>query len=308
MAAKLNVGLRLPAVHGVKMSDLRAFVLAAEELGFHSIWVGDHVYHHVDVLQPLELLTWVAALTNRVRLGTAVMLTAYLNPVLLAKAAASLDYMSGGRLQLGISIGGTPAEYKSIGVPVNQRVGRLLENVAIMRALWSGDDISYEGRYNQIEGGNIKPKPVQKPGVPLYFGANTDAMLRRAARHADGWVGSAGPSAAKYLEGVTLIRHAASEMGRDPDSVALAKLQGVSVHQNRAQAKVLAERQWQSYYSPRFDVDASTIYGTPDEVATKLSEFANAEAPEITLALEPPTLDLDLLALLFETTQVFSRK
>ncbi|HLF79454.1 MAG TPA: LLM class flavin-dependent oxidoreductase [Dehalococcoidia bacterium] len=307
MAAKLNVGLRLPAVHGVKMDDLRAFVLAAEKLGFHSIWVGDHVYHHVDVLQPLERLTWVAALTYRVRLGTAVMLTAYLNPVLLAKAAASLDYMSGGRLQLGISIGGTPPEYKSIGVPANQRVGRLLENVAIMRALWSGDDISYYGRYNQIEAANIKPKPVQKPGVPLYFGANTEAMLRRAARHADGWVGSAGPTT-KFLEGVTYIRQTASDLGRDPNTLALAKLQGVSVHPDRAQAKALAERQWQSYYGPRFSVDAATIYGTPDEVATKLSEFGNADAPEITLALEPPTLNLDLLALLFETTQAFSNK
>jgi alkanesulfonate monooxygenase SsuD/methylene tetrahydromethanopterin reductase-like flavin-dependent oxidoreductase (luciferase family) len=97
-------------------------------------------------------------------------------------------------------------------------------------------------------------------------------------------------------------------MGRDPDTVALAKLQGVSVHQDRAKATALAELQWQSYYSPRFDVDASTIYGTPDEVATKLSEFGNTDAPEITLALEPPTLDLDRLALLFETTQAFSNQ
>jgi len=91
------------------MEQLRAFVVRAEELGVDSIWVGDHVYHHVDVLQPLHMLTWVAALTKRVRLGTAVMLTAYMNPVLLAKAIASVDYMSGGRLQLGISIGGTEA-------------------------------------------------------------------------------------------------------------------------------------------------------------------------------------------------------
>jgi probable F420-dependent oxidoreductase len=303
MAAKLNIGLRLPSIHNVDMAEVRAFMLRAEELGFHSIWVGDHVYHHVDVLQPLHLLTWVAALTQRVRLGTAVMLTSYLNPVLLAKAAASLDYMSNGRLQLGISIGGTPAEYTSIGVPVEQRVGRLLENVAIMRALWAGDDVAYEGRYNHIEGGNIRPKPVQKPGVPLYFGANSDAMIRRAARHADGWVGSANPDIAKFIEGVALLRQTASEAGRDPDTLGIAKLHGVSVHHDRAQARALAERQWQSYYSPRFNVATSTIYGTPDEVAGRLSEFKKADAPEITLALEPPTLDLELLELLWETTK-----
>src|SRR4051812_46969139 len=214
------------------MEDLRAFVVRAEELGFDSIWVGDHVYHHVDVLQPLHMLTWVAALTRHVRLGTAVMLTAYMNPVLLAKAIASVDYMSGGRLQLGISIGGTEAEYASIGVPINQRVGRLLENVAIMRALWFGENVTYSGKYNNVIDANINPKPVQTPGVPLYFGANGEAMLRRAARHADGYVGSSGSGIGTFNQNVAYVRSAARELGRDPDTLYIGKLQGVSVHQD----------------------------------------------------------------------------
>jgi probable F420-dependent oxidoreductase len=290
----------LPSIHDVNMEDLRAFVVRAEELGFDSIWVGDHVYHHVDVLQPLHLLSWVAALTRRVRLGTAVMLTAYQNPVLLAKAAASLDYMSGGRLQLGISIGGTDAEYAGIGVPANQRVGRLLENVAIMRALWAGDDVSFDGRYNQVTGGNIRPKPVQQPGVPLYFGANGEAMLRRAGRIADGYVGSAS-AMAPFLSNVTIVREAARATGRDPDALYFGKLQGVSVHRDAAQARALAERQWQSYYSPRYDVDRATLHGTPDTVAAGLAAFKDTDAPAVTAILEPPTLDLDLLALLWQT-------
>ena len=302
LATKLNIGLRLPSVHQAPMADLRAFVLRAEALGFDSIWVGDHVFHHVDVLQPLHLLTWVAALTERVRLGTAVMLTAYRNPVLLAKAAASIDYMSGGRLMLGISIGGTPAEYASIGVPINQRVGRLLENVAIMRALWSGDDVAYDGRYNHVEGANIKPKPVQQPGVPLYFGANSEAMLRRAARHADGWVGSGGGTAAEFLTRTAFIRQAAREIGRDPASLFIGKLHGVSLAGDRATAKTMAEKQWKSYYGARWDADAGTIYGTRDEVAEKLAEFASGDAPEVTLALEPSDLSLSQLELLHEAT------
>src|SRR5439155_7664709 len=145
--------------------DLRSFVLEAEFLGFDSIWVGDHVFYRADVLQPLQLLSWVAALTSRVRLGTAVMLTAYLNPVLLAKAAASLDYLCGGRLTLGLSIGGTDAEYASIGVPMQERVGRLVESVKVMRRLWSEDDVSFPGKYQQGVGGTINTKPVQRPGV-----------------------------------------------------------------------------------------------------------------------------------------------
>jgi probable F420-dependent oxidoreductase len=299
--AKVNVALRLPSVHNVDMEELRAFIVRAEELGFESIWVGDHVYHHVDVLQPLHMVSWIAALTRRVRLGTAVMLTSYLNPVLLAKALASIDYLSGGRLQVGISIGGTEAEYASIGVPINQRVGRLLENVAIMRALWAGDDVSYEGRYNQVTGGNIHPKPVQQHGVPLFFGANGEPMLRRAARHADGYVGSSGSGIGTFNQNVAYLRNEAREIGRDPDTLYVGKLQGVSVHTDAARARELAATQWQSYYSLRFDVDRATVHGTPEVVAERLREFTACEAPAVTAILEPPTLDRDLLALLYQT-------
>src|SRR5207247_7079036 len=136
------------------------------------------------------LLCWVAAPPSRVRLGTAVMLTAYLNPVLLAKAAASLDYLCGGRLTLGLSIGGTDAEYASIGVPMQERVGRLVEGVKVMRRLWSEDDVSFPGKYQQVVGGTINPKPVQRPGVPLYFRATSDPMRARLAGIADAWIAS----------------------------------------------------------------------------------------------------------------------
>ena len=163
MAAKLNVGLRVPAVHPTNVEALRPFVQRAEALGFHSIWVGDHVFYHADVPQPLNLLTWIAALTTRVRLGTAVMLGAYLDPVTLARQAATLDCLSGGRLTLGISIGGTEAEYRSLGVPMNQRVGRLTESADLMRRLWSEDDVSFEGRYFQVEHANLRPTPTPTP-------------------------------------------------------------------------------------------------------------------------------------------------
>jgi probable F420-dependent oxidoreductase len=280
---------------------LRRFVRRAEDLGFDSIWAGDHVFHHVDVLQPLHLLTWVAAQTTRVRLGQAVMLSAYLNPVLLAREAATLDYLSGGRLLLGMSIGGTPAEYASIGVPMNQRVGRLMENVEIMRRLWREDGVEYAGRYHTIEKGSINPKPLQTGGVPIYLGALSDAMLKRVARVADGWIGSAGPIE-RYLAGVQTVRRFAEERGRDPDSIGYAKLQSISVAADKATAKSRAETQWQSYYGPNFNVDASTIYGTPDECAAKLDELTAAQCSRVTLALEPPSLDIDYLEMLAAIT------
>jgi len=302
LATKLNVGLRVPSLHPVDTGRLKAFVQEADALGFHSIWVGDHVFHHVDVLQPLELLSWIAGLTEHVRLGTAVMLTAYLNPVLLAKAAASLDQLSGGRLTLGVSLGGTPAEYASIGVPMEQRLGRLLESVAVMRKLWQEEDVAYAGRYYQVEGGNIRPKPVQPGGVPLCFGATSEAMMRRIARVADGWVANGASPIEDFVAGIKLIRDEATARGRDPDSLIFAKLHGVSLHADKATARAMAERQWQSYYSPRFNVDATTIYGTPAECREKLQAFAAADAPEVTLILEPSNLELDQLRLLREAT------
>jgi probable F420-dependent oxidoreductase len=297
---RLNFGIRIPAVHPTDLVALRAFVRHVEELGFHSIWVGDHVFYPTDVLEPLELLTWVAALTGRVRLGTAVMLGAYRQPVLLAKAAATLDYLSDGRLSLGLSIGGTAAEYASLGVAMRQRVGRLLEGAALMRELWRDDDVSFAGRYVSVQHASIHPKPAQAHGVPLYFGATGEAMRQRAAQHADGWIGSAGSSIERYLTDVQSTVRMLTDLNREAGGFAFAKLQGVSVHSDPAEARAVAERQWRSYYGPRFDVDTATVYGTPADCAAHLGRLRAADVPELTVIMEPPTLGLVQLDLLWE--------
>jgi probable F420-dependent oxidoreductase len=266
--------------------------LEAEKLGFHSIWVGDHVFYHLDVVQPLTMLTWVAAMTSRVHLGTSVMLSSYLNPVLVAKQAATLDKLSGGRLTLGISTGGTEAEYKSIGVPYNQRTGRLLEMARIMRKLWAEEDnVNYEGRYYTIENGNIRPKPEQRPGVPIYFGAASEAMMRRIARMADGWCAASGPNIEQFCDRIAVIRGFATEIGRNPDELGFVKQHNVSIDPDPEVAKQRAQTHFERYYGPRFNI-ASTTTGTFEQVKAELEGFRNTEAPEITLALETPYLDL----------------
>ena len=307
MANTVNIGLRIPSVHPADVEAVRRFILEAENLGFHSVWVGDHVYYRVDVVDPLVLLTWAAAQTSRVRLGTAVMLTAYRNPVTLAKTASSLDYLSGGRLTLGISIGGTEAEYKSLGVAMDKRVAHLRENVAIMRSLWAGEDVSYDGRYHQIEHGTMSPRPLQQSaqntGVPLWFGGGSEPMLRRLAEIADGWVGSGGTPAESFVSGVKRIREFAVEKGRNPDSLGYGKLINVSVDQSKQKAFDLAKDHWGEYYGPNFDVDKSAIFGEPEAVKAALREFGEADTPEVTLILEPSSLDLEQLELLAKTTE-----
>ena len=301
--AEVIYSLRIPSVHPANPANIERFVVRAEELGFHGIWAGDHVFYGVDVLQPLHLLTWVAAKTSRVRLGQAVMLSAYLNPVLLAKAASTIDVLSGGRLSLGMAIGGTEAEFKSIGVPMNQRVGRLLESIEIMRRLWREDGVEFMGRYNEIEGGRINPKPVQPGGIPIYMGAFGDVMLKRIARHADGWVGGS-QAIDSFLAGVTTLRGYASNSGRDPDTLAIAKLQNVSIGATREAAKLQGEAHWRAYYNPNYDLDNATIYGTPDECREQFKVFEAIDHPRIELAMEPAGLDIEQLeALASITTQ-----
>jgi probable F420-dependent oxidoreductase len=295
--ARLEYALRIPSVQPAGPAALRAFITRAEELGFSSIWAGDHVFSGVDVLQPLHLLTWVAALTTRVRLGTAVMLSSYLNPVLLAKAAATLDCLSGGRLILGMSIGGTPAEYSSIGVPIEQRVGRLIESIEIMRLLWREDGVNFEGRYHQIVGGTINPRPLRPGGIPIYLGGIREPMLRRVARVADGWIAPSS-NIDQFLAGVDTILAAAGQRGRDPASLAFAKLQNVSVAPTPAEARGQGEQHWQAYYGPNFNIDAATIYGTPDECKRKLAAFTAAACDQVTVIMEPAGLSLDQLEVL----------
>ncbi|MPZ50172.1 MAG: LLM class flavin-dependent oxidoreductase [Dehalococcoidia bacterium] len=303
MTAKLKFGLRVPSVHPMDVEAMRAWVLKAEALGFDSIWAGDHVFYRVDVPQPLHLLTWVAAQTSRVRLGTAIMLTSYLNPVHLAKSAATLDALSGGRLTLGVSIGGTEAEYHSIGVPMEQRLGRLLENVAIMKKLWAGDDVSYEGRYYQVKDASIKPKPAQPGGVPVYFGSQREPMLRRIGRTADGWVSSAGTSTDAFLDGVKDIRRFAKEKGREPDSLGFAKLHFASIGRDKAEAAGLAHKHFDAYYGRTYNVETGVAHGTVSEVREELSRFLETEAPAMTVVIEPPGLGLEQLDLLSEATK-----
>jgi probable F420-dependent oxidoreductase len=304
MPTKVNVGLRVPSVHPTNPEAIRRFVRTAEDLGFHSIWAGDHVFYHMDVAQPLQLLTWIAGQTSRVRLGTSVMLSSYLNPVLLAKAAATIDCLSGGRLTLGMSIGGTEAEYRSIGVPMEQRLGRFLENVRIMRLLWrAGDeDVTYEGRYHSLQAANIRPKPAQPGGVPIYFGANSEAMRRRAARLADGWCCSSGPTIDGFLSQASQILEVVGEAGRDTSRFGFVKQHNVSIDKDPDLARKRAEDHFHGYYGPRYNI-ASTTHGTFDAVAEQLAGFGASDLPEITLALEPATLDTDHLAQVWEATK-----
>ena len=226
----MKLGFSLLNNQGVE--DVQALVelaVRAEELGFDSVWVHDHVFNVGHVLErigdkpyyePLALLSYVAARTSRVRLGTSVLVLPYHNPIRLAKTAATLDVLSGGRLILGVGVGAIESEMAAMGTPFKQRGAFTDEAIAVMRELWTSDLPRFAGRYSRFTGMPFSPKPLQKP-IPIVIGGVSRAAIRRAARTGDGWqpLGFA-PDA--LAAGIATLREEARACGRDPATIPLA--------------------------------------------------------------------------------------
>jgi len=179
-----------------------------EDAGFHSLWVPEHVllfpdyasrYPYADdgrvpgnpegVLDPFTALTFVAAHTKRIRLGTGICLVPQRQPVYTAKMVADLDYLSGGRVDFGVGIGWLAEEFQALGMSFATRARRCAEYIDAMKALWADGIASYSGETLQIQRCYFNPKPVQKPHPPIYFGGESDAALKRVATQGDGWYG-----------------------------------------------------------------------------------------------------------------------
>jgi len=173
---------------------------AAETAGFDSLWAGEH---HIlsesserfpatnRILNPVVALTFVAAHTHTIRLGTGVLLLPQHQPLILAKELASLDVLSGGRLIVGIGVGWAEAEYEALGVPYRERGARADEYLAAMRAIWSEEKPAYHGRYVSFQEVQAYPHPVQQPTPPIVIGGRAPAVLRRTVEQANGWYGFA---------------------------------------------------------------------------------------------------------------------
>jgi probable F420-dependent oxidoreductase len=229
----MRIGFSLLNNQGI--DDARAMVdLAsrAEALGFDSVWVHDHVFNvgHVfdriggkPYYEPLTVLGYVAARTERVRLGTSVLVLPYHNPVRLAKTAATLDVLSGGRLTMGVGVGLIEKETAAMGAPFAERGAFTDEAIAVMRTLWSEEEPKFDGKYSRFAGMKFSPKPLQKP-IPVIIGGISRAAIRRAARLGDGWH-PLGLSPEALGQSMATLREEARAFGRDvakiPVSIAM---------------------------------------------------------------------------------------
>lgn len=252
----------------------------AEAAGFDSVWIGDSLTARPRH-EPLTLLAAVAARTRRARLGTAVLLPALRNPVVLAHAACTLDRIAEGRLILGVGIaGGNPAarrQFAHAGVPFERRAGRFLEILEICRALWTRDHVDFKGQHFTLEDATLEPKPQHPGGPPFWIGGSGPFALREAARW-DGWF-PVGPNVEFFAQQFPRIQAAAAAAGRDPRQIVGAAYLTLSFDPDKGVAMERLRHFLSTYYSETADavLARQTGYAGPfEECAEWLQRWIDA--------------------------------
>ena len=281
---RLQVGFMTTDEHA---ADLRA--LEAEAID--SLWVGGHVASRNPGREAITSLTRLAALTDRARIGTSVLLLPLYPPALVAKQLADIDRMSNGRLTVGVGVGGEyPQEFRACQIPLAERGTRTDEAIPLIRSLWTAENVSHAGRHYSMTDVRIHPAPAQRGGPPIAVAGRKQPAMRRAAILGDGWM----PylySARRYAESVQTITSHAAEAGRDLTGFEWFAFLFVNVNPDRAAARDQAAAFLGGNYKQDFDAMLNNVaaVGTPDEVAERLQAFVDAGARH--LIFTPATRD-----------------
>jgi probable F420-dependent oxidoreductase len=254
----------------------RALAQAAEELGYDSIWAGDHISYRNPLLDVVVALSTFAAVTERITLGAGIVLLPLRHPSVVAKEFASLDYLSGGRTILGVGVGGEgEKDFEAVGVDPSERGARANEAMRALRALFGSPPASFEGRFFSFARIEIAPGPAQAGGPPLWVGGRSEAAIRRAAELGDGWI-PIWVSAESFREG----------LARLPAHVVPAVTLPAHVGEKRTLYDHL-RRRYPGDFSEHV-VDRYCVAGTPEECAARVREYIDAGARHVVFNLGEP--------------------
>jgi probable F420-dependent oxidoreductase len=256
---------------------------ASGDAGYDSLWLQERIIGDFTMLEPVTLLSYVAGITTKLKLGTSVILLPLRNPLQLAKAYSSLDVMSGGRSVMGVGLGGghLGSHEDVFGYSREGRVTRFNEAVQIMKLLWMEPTASFQGRYWNFKEISMEPKPLQKPHLPIIFGGHHDNALRRAVKSANGWMGAGSSSSASFIREAARIRIFLDQAQRDPASFHFAKRVYLAVDKDKARG----EKRVQEWFARRYkNADLGpkvSIWGSSAECAEKIQEIIHAGAQHI---------------------------
>jgi probable F420-dependent oxidoreductase len=287
--------------------NLAAFAAAAETAGYSSLWsfqrllvpLGsgiEPVYH--SVLDPMAALSFAAAVTSRIRLGVAVVNLPFVSPGYLAKQAASVDVLSGGRHDLGLGIGWMPEEFALTGAEMARRGARTAEYVQVLRALWTGAVAAFDGEFYHVPAGTQAPSPVQPGGPPILLGGMARPALERIGRIADGWVTSSRTDLARIDELIAVVRESAAAAGRNPDAMRVvcrgvvragAPVPGADGERLLLSGdydQIRADTEWlgtrgvtEVFYDLNWDPEIGSPDAPPEAAAARAEEILHALAP-----------------------------
>jgi probable F420-dependent oxidoreductase len=279
--AKVELAVAIPQTFltgQVDRAGIRAFLARAESLGFHSAWVVEQIIGKIPSLEPVALLAYAAAVTERLRLGSAVLLSALRSPVHLAKSLASLDHLSGGRLIVGVGLGGNPKVYPAFGIPATRRAARFAEGIRLMKRLWTEPRVTFDGEFWTLEHVAMEPKPLQKPHPPIWFGAHHPDALRRIVALGDGFMGAGSISTEQVAQEVKLLRGLLGEAGRDPESFPIAKRVYIAIDRDRARGLRRLGEWFGAFYGRPELAGQVAVGGDPDECLDGLARVVQAGA------------------------------
>ncbi len=301
-----KIGLCLPVTDlasgaGRAFAQVSADARRAEELGFDSVWVPDHLFIQTGPetrrgsIEALSTLAAIGAQTSRVLLGSLVVCNGFRHPGMLAKMAGTIQDISGGRLILGVGAGWHEPEYEAFGLPFDHRVGRLEESATALRALFHGEKVTREGRYYTFREAELLPTPPAPPR--LWIAGHGERMLRLTAQLADGWnFAWFGGNVEPFRRTLAELRRACKEVGRNPDDIAISA--GVlcvplaeDADQQQAFARVQAVApQFRSQTLEQFK--SRVLFGPPGEIADGLHRLSEAGAEHLLISVAPAPFGL----------------
>jgi probable F420-dependent oxidoreductase len=278
MQQSLQFGIAIPQAFGKKSVDaalIESFAKQADVLGYHSLWVQEVI--DAALLDPVSLLTFAAPLTRRIRLGSAVLLTALRSPLQTAKTLSSLDHLSRGRLIVGVGLGSNKEVYSGYGISTDNRLRRFVEGIDLLKALWTEERVSRESEFWKLVEERVEPKPVQKPHPPLWFGGSHPNALRRAVRLGSGWLGGR-TSTEKFRVQVAGVQQYLGEFKRDPADFMIGKRVYIAVDRDKGRAERKLNEWFNQVYRVGDIASSAAIYGGEQECVDRLAEIITAGA------------------------------
>ena len=276
----MRFAISIPQFYGDSEFDpgaFREYFARAEELGYHSAWAQEAPLGTGALLSAMEVMTFAAACTTSLRLGTTVFVSTLHVPVHFAKALATIDQLSGGRLDVGVGSGGPHRPFAAFGLDGARYVARFTEGIALTKALWTQPRVTFDGEFWQLKDAAMEPKPVQKPHPPLWFGGSSEIAVRRGVRLGDGFFGAGSSTTEAFRQQAAFARDEAARQGKA--GFPIAKRVYIAIDDDAARARDRVNAGLARVYGRRVPAfEAAAIAGTPDDCVAAVREVIDAGA------------------------------